>query len=78
MVFHDTEDADRASASDLFNKEEGGKESTAIYVNSDATVFDALTCMAKSNQTYVVVNKGTLPPQSRSTQVTCCLSSVLS
>jgi CBS domain-containing protein len=52
------DDADRASASDLFSKEEGGKESTAIYVNSDATVFDALTCMAKSNQTYVVVNKG--------------------
>lgn len=65
MVFD--EDADRASATDLFNKEEGGEESTAIYINSDATVLDALICMAKSNQTYVIVNKGTLPPQSPST-----------
>jgi CBS domain-containing protein len=51
------DDADKTSARDLFDKEEKG-ECTAIYVSSDATVFDALRCMANNNATYVLVTKG--------------------
>jgi CBS domain-containing protein len=52
------DDADRASAGELFDKERGDTDSTDIYISSDATVFDALTCMAKCNDTYVLVTKG--------------------
>lgn len=51
------DDADSSSAATLFNREERS-ECTAIYVSSDATVFDALKSMANSNATYVLVNKG--------------------